>query len=324
MTLDPLSEVLALCRSERAVTARFALGAPWALQSAGVTGALLRLSRGAPYWITLAGQAPMRIEAGDLVLLAQGTAHTIGSAPGLAATPFAQLIATHAQGPKDENPLVFSHGGDGAATDMFSALLWFPAVCRHALFGILPPLLHLRARELPITGCLATTMQSLIVETLDRQPGWRLSAARMGELLMVNILREWFGRAAPMQAGWLRGLTDPAIARAIARMHGEPHHGWTVEGLASEAAMSRSRFSARFKELVGTSPIVYLTQHRMALAAEQLEARRHKLAQIAEQAGYESEKVFARAFRRWSGLTPSAYLRREAEQNRTLAALQDR
>lgn len=322
MTLDPLSEVLAICRSERAVTARFALGAPWALQSDGVSGALIRLSRGAPYWITLAGQAPLRIEAGDLVMLPQGAAHTVASAPGLPATPFAQLIDAHAVGPRDENPLVFSHGGDGAPTDMFSALLWFPAYCRHSVFRILPPLIHLREHEMPIAGCLATTMQSLIVETLDRQPGWRLSAARMGELLMVNILRERLGKSAAVAPGWLRGLADPAIARVIARIHSEPQHGWTVDLLASEAAMSRSRFSARFKELVGASPIVYLTQHRMALAAEQLEARSQRLEQIAEQAGYESEKVFARAFRRWSGLTPSAYLRREAEHNQTLAALQ--
>ena len=82
--------------------------------------------------------------------------------------------------------------------------------------------------------------------------------------------------------------------------------------------MSRSAFSERFKALVGTTPILYLTQHRMALAAQQLEATTRSLQQIAEDAGYESDKVFARAFRRWAGITPTAYLRRESSRRKSL------
>lgn len=319
--MDVLSEVLDICRSEHAVTARFALSAPWSLHSAGVSGALIRMSRGAPYWIEVQGQAPQRVEAGDLVMLPLGTPHTIASAPGLAPEPFARLIARHAEGPAGENPLVFSHGGGGALTEMFTARVWFSAYCRHSVFRILPPLIHLREQALPIAGCLASTMQSLIVETLDRRPGWRLSARRMGELILVNILREHLARETAMGAGWLRGLGDPAIARAIMCMHREPQQDWSLASLAREAGMSRSRFSDQFRELVGATPIGYLTTHRMALAAEQIEAGRLHLSQVADQAGYGSEKVFARAFRRWSGLTPSAYLRRAREQKKTLDEL---
>ncbi|OUM04326.1 AraC family transcriptional regulator [Variovorax sp. JS1663] len=321
--MDVLSEVLAICRSERAVTARFSLSAPWGLHSAGVPGAMIRLSRGAPYWIELEGSAPVRVETGDLVMLPLGAPHTIASVPGVAATPFADLIAQHADGPKDENPLVFSHGGGGEGTEMFSALLWFSAYCRHSVFRMLPPLIHIRESEMPMAGCLATTMQSLILETLQRRPGWRLSAGRMGELLLVNILRERLGRQAALDPGWLRGLTDPAIARAIMGIHRAPQEAWSVEQLAGEAAMSRSRFCARFKALVGETPIGYLTAHRMALAAEKLEAGGLAASRIAEEAGYESEKVFARAFSRWSGVTPGAYVRRERERRKQLAEFAD-
>lgn len=310
--MDVLSEVLAVCRSERAVTARFELTAPWALQSAGVSGAMIRMGRGAPFWITLPGQPPQRVEPGDLVMLPTGAAHTIGSAPGVAPVSFAEMIRRHAVGPLDENPLVFTHGGGGAATDLFSALVWFSAYCRHSVLALLPPLVHVREAELPIAGSLAGTMQALIMETLDRRAGWRVSAARMGELLLINVLRQQLGQAAGTGEGWLRGLGDPAVARAIMAIHRTPQQAWTVEALAAEARMSRSRFSDRFKALVGQTPIHYLTAHRMALAAEQLEAGHLPLARIAEQAGYESDKVFARAFRRWAGLAPRAWVRREA------------
>lgn len=318
--MDVLSEVLAVCRSERAVTARFELTAPWALQSAGVSGAMIRMGRGAPFWITLPGRAPVHVEPGDLVMLPTGAAHTIASAPGVAPVGFAEMIARHAVGRLDENPLVFSHGGGGAATDLFSAMVWFSAYCRHSVLALLPPLVHVREAELPIAGSLAGTMQALIMETLDRRAGWRVSAARMGELLLINVLRQQLGQAAGTGEGWLRGLGDAAIARAIMAIHHAPQQGWTVEALAAEARMSRSRFSDRFKALVGQTPIHYLTAHRMALAAEQLEAGHLPLARIAEQAGYESDKVFARAFRRWAGMAPRAWVRREAARRETVGA----
>lgn len=311
--MDTLSEVLDICRSERAVTARFALSAPWGLRSEGVSGAMIRMARGEPYWLRVDGMAPVRVEPGDLVMLPTGAPHTVASDLGVVPEPFSRMIARHAQGPKDENPLVFSHGGGGPGTDMFSALVWFSAYCRHSVFRILPPLIHVRERDLPLADCLAMAMESLTLETLARRPGWRLSAARMGELLLVNILREHLAHETAAGEGWLRGLGDPAIARAIVGMHRAPQRDWGVESLAAEAGMSRTRFSTRFKELVGAAPIAYLTAHRMALAAQQLEAGLPS-GRVAESAGYESPKVFARAFRRWCGLTPRAYLARETAQ----------
>lgn len=310
--MDALSEVLDICRSERAVTARFALTAPWSLHSAGVSGAMIRMARGQAYWLQVQGQPPVRVEPGDLVMLPLGAAHTVASDLGVVAEPFSRLIARHAEGARDENPLVFSHGGGGAATEMFSALVWFSAYCRHSVFRILPPLIHIREKDLPLADCLAAAMQSLTLETLSRRPGWRLSAARMGELLLVNILREHLARETAGSEGWLRGLGDPAIARAMVCMHREPRRSWSVQALAAEAGMSRTRFSTRFKQLVGAAPIAYLTGHRMALAAQQLESGQLSTSRIAENAGYESPKVFARAFRRWCGQTPKAYLAREA------------
>ena len=91
--MDVLSEILSICRSERAVTARFALTAPWGLRSAGVSGAMIRMGRGAPYWIALPGMAPVQVEPDDLVMLPLGAPHVLLSSPGQPTTPFADLIA---------------------------------------------------------------------------------------------------------------------------------------------------------------------------------------------------------------------------------------
>lgn len=230
--MDVLSEILSICRSERAVTARFALTAPWGLRSAGVSGAMIRMGRGAPYWIALPGTAPVQVEPDDLVMLPLGAPHVLLSSPGQPTTPFADLIARHAQGPLDENPLVFAHGDGGALTDMFSAQVWFSAYCRHSVFTILPPLIHIRAQQLPLASGLADTMEALTKETLDRRPGWRLSAGRMGELLLVNILREHLATITTTTTtsgtGWLRGLSDPGVARAIGCVHRTP--GQALDG----------------------------------------------------------------------------------------------
>ncbi len=321
--MDVLSEVLSICRAERAVTAHFHLFAPWGLRSDGVAGsAVIRMARGAPWWVAVPGGKPLLVSPGDLVMLPLGAPHWMASAPDAPTVPFAELLTQRTPGARDEAPLALRHGGAGEACEMFSALLWFSAYCRHSVLRVLPPLIHVRAGELALAGSLAGIMEALVTETLAQRPGWRLSASRMGELLLVNILREhWLRAAASSETGWWRGLADPAIARAITAMHREPARGWSVEALAREAAMSRSRFSDRFKALVGDTPMGYLGAHRMALAAQQLEAGHLPMAQVAQSAGYESDKVFARAFQRWAGLSPTAYARREAASRSAMGGL---
>jgi AraC-like DNA-binding protein len=317
--MDVLSEILAVCRSEHAVPARLALSAPWGLASSGVPGALIRFALGAPYWMELDGQAPVRIEPGDFVLLPPMLPHRIVSAPGATTAPFGEFIRRHAPGPRGENPLVFGHGGGGASTQLYSLQLWLSAYSRHVVLAILQPYIHIRAADVAMGGSLGALLQSVTEECLGLRPGWRLSAARTGELLLVNLLRARLAAQPLAGEGWLRGIGDPSIARAIMAIYRAPEGDWTVATLAREAGLSRTRFSERFRELVGDTPIGHLTAHRMALAAQALESGALPLVRIAERAGYDSPKVFARAFRRWSGAAPSLWAKREKERREAVA-----
>jgi AraC-like DNA-binding protein len=308
---DVLNHVLATYKSERAVTARFSLSSPWALHSTGVDGPLIRMCNGAPYWITLDGAEPVPVAPHDIAMLPQGSAHTVSSAPGLEAMPFRDLIAAHSVGRHGDHPIVFSHGGGGPATELFSLHLWMPAEGLGAIIGSLPPLIVLRQAEIPTTASLAQAMESLVNETVAQRPGWQLSAARMADLLLVRILCEHlYAEPQGQQTGRLRGLDDESIARAMSLMHERPEHPWSVATLAQASYLSRTIFSERFRLLVGVTPMHYLGSYRMTLAAEKLKNRQLSLHQVAEAVGYASEKAFSRAFQRWTGMTPSAYARR--------------
>ena len=307
MWLDVLSEVLANCKAERAVTARFVLGSPFAYSSTGTEGALIRMSVGGGYWIAEDGADPIKIEPLDLVMLPHGTPHSVFSAPGLVAEPIAPLVQRHTVGEHGDAPIMLNAGGSASPIELFSAHLWFSAFSRSTVIRILPTLIHVKVADLPATRTLSAMMHSLVDETLAQRPGWKLSAIRMADLLLVHILRGHLADQAAVKASWLRGLTDPHIAHAIMLIHRQPCEPWTVESLARVVGMSRSSFNDRFRDYVDDSPINYLTSHRMSIAATLLEAGNLPLARVAEQVGYASDKVLARAFTKWAGMTPRQY-----------------
>jgi len=123
------------------------------------------------------------------------------------------------------------------------------------------------------------------------------------------VLRRYVETLPPEQRGWLAGLRDDAVGRALGLLHGDPAHPWTLDELAAGVAMSRSAFADRFTTLVGQPPMQYLAQWRMQLAARRLATGSAKVAAIAETVGYESEEAFSRAFKRLMGVSPGAWRR---------------
>jgi AraC-like DNA-binding protein len=131
----------------------------------------------------------------------------------------------------------------------------------------------------------------------------------MSEMLFVEVLRRYVDALPADQTGWLAGMRDPAVGRALGLLHGRPAEAWTLERLADEAAVSRSTLHERFALLLGQAPMQYLAQWRMQLAAARLRDTDAKVIDVALDVGYENEAAFARAFRRTVGESPAAWRR---------------
>lgn len=302
---DLISLVLGTLRTDRAVTARFSLTAPWALRSEGVEGLLMRVCTGEPYWIQVDGLDAVHVQPGDIVMLPQGGPHVAASEVGLHTVPFRALLQRHMRGAHGDHPITFAHGGGGAATELFSLHLWMPQHQGVSLLSWLPPLIVLRAADIATTRTLALATQAMVDETIEQRPGWQLATARMADLLLVHVLREHLHQGPAGAQGWLNGVRDKAIGKALAHMHAHPELPWSVASLARVSHQSRSVFSERFVELMGTTPLRYLTSVRMGIARQQFLKGADDVGRVAQGVGYGSEKAFSRAFERWAGQTPS-------------------
>jgi len=133
--------------------------------------------------------------------------------------------------------------------------------------------------------------------------------AKLSELMFVDAVRRHIENMPPGGKGWLAGVRDAQIGRALALLHAKPERAWTVDELAHEVALSRSAFAERFTALVAESPIQYLMRWRLALAAQKLRSGREPIARVAERSGYESEAAFSRAFKREFSVSPTAWRR---------------
>ncbi|MPZ79185.1 MAG: helix-turn-helix domain-containing protein [Actinophytocola sp.] len=155
---------------------------------------------------------------------------------------------------------------------------------------------------------LASLTDALTTETVEGGPGSEVAMARLSDALITRALRHHIETAE--EPGWLRGLHDPYVARALAAVHEDLAAPWTLRALARAAGLSRAAFSARFADTVGQTPMRYVFQCRMRRAMTLLAVERATAANVAARMGYGSEAAFSAAFSRHTGTTPGTYRRR--------------
>ncbi|HXZ54655.1 MAG TPA: AraC family transcriptional regulator [Burkholderiales bacterium] len=311
--MDALSDMLRLVKLTGAVYFAADFSAPWCIsaddEAAG--GALPKSEHMIFFHLLTQGSCFARLpdgesvhfEAGDLIVLPHQDFHVMGSAPGLAPVPIDAFFVPPAAGQIARASL----GGGGEVTRIVCGFLSLDKRLAGPLLDNLPRLIRVRVDRGEAAAWLASSVKLTLAEEASPRAGSGVMLAKLSELMFVEALRNYIEALPPEQTGWLAGLRDRYVGRALTLLHARPAEPWTVDSLAKEVALSRSALAQRFTDLLGTAPMQYLTRWRLQLAAQMLHSERRGVGAVASDVGYESEAAFNRAFKREFGSPPAAW-----------------
>ncbi|MFN7984220.1 MAG: AraC family transcriptional regulator [Vicinamibacterales bacterium] len=322
---DVLSDLLRSVRLTGAVYFDFHLNAPWVAEAPASCEVAPVVMPGAQRvieyhliahghaWGHAVGGEPIFLQEGDLLIFPQGHPHVLSSAPGMRAEPDMSIYA-RASTPL---PIVYEIGkGAAERTRLICGFLGYDERPFNPLIAALPATIHLPARDMPPGGgWLRTLLDVAAGQAGELTAGTENVLARLAELMFVEAIRRYLATLPDSEKGWLAGLRDDVVGRALSAMHGAPSDAWTVEHLARTIGVSRSVLAERFTVLIGQPPMQYLTLWRMQLASRYLGEGR-QVNEVAGLVGYESEAAFSRAFRKLVGTSPVTW-RRSAVAERT-------
>ena len=317
--MDALSDVLRVAHLTGGVFLHAEFFAPWCMAARVApehcAPALGPASHLILYHYVVEGELHIRVEgedgedlvlgAGEVVLLPRNDLHLMGS--DLSLPPVAGSDIIHP--PKDGGLFSIHHGGGGGRTRMICGFLGCASAEGNPVISTLPPLLKLNVEQGGAAEWIRSTFQYAAEEVAAGRPGSETVLAKLSELLFVEAVRRYAEALPDGQTGWLAGLRDPHVARALALLHRDITRRWTVDDLGREVGLSRSALADRFIRLIGVPPMHYLASWRMQVATQKLRNTSASLAQVAEMVGYDSEAAFSRAFKKAFGAAPATWRR---------------
>ena len=300
-------------RLEGALFLRAEYSEPWAYESLDgpATAALLRpgsqrvilfhLVAGGCCWVALADGERHWAEAGDVIVLPYGDQHSMGGSAD------AELvsISTFLEPPPWEVLPIIRHGAGGDRTDVVCGYLHSEDPLFDPALRALPPVFVVHPPDGPLARWVATSIELTLAASGAGPGAAPRVATKLPELVLTEVLRLHLATAPAVDHGWMAALRDPVLAPAMALMHTEPERKWTVADLAAASNVSRSVLDERFRQVLGRSPIRYLTDWRLHIAKESLATTDIGIHAIAHRVGYDSEEAFSRAFKRAHGESPT-------------------
>jgi AraC-like DNA-binding protein len=313
--MDVLSEVLSAVRLRGALFFNAEFSAPWCISSSGAVGIAPYLpfkdahlimfhflTEGRAYAWLEDGER-VELSAGDIVVVPGGESHFLGNgAPRRPVDSFREFAKNVADGLK-----AVRFGGGGETTRFVCGYMACdPRLCEVFLAG-LPRIMRVPVASGPSGKWIENSIRFSVDASGGSDAGSSIVVGKLSEVLFVETLRSYISTLPEGQTGWLAGVRDPTLAKALAVLHRDPAHEWTVEGLAKEVGLSRTRLAERFRHFLGMSPIAYLTDWRMRIGAEALEKTDKSVAEVALDVGYNSEASFNRAFKRAYNFPPAQF-----------------
>jgi AraC-like DNA-binding protein len=315
-SVDVLSEVLETVRLDGAMYYNGEFSAPWCVRTPRSSMLAPYLSDGRRHVIIfhlltegrgyarIEGEGqPVSLSAGDIVIVPHGDPHILGNGPSV--TPVdnsRELERVLSLGLK-----LCRMGGGGELTKFICGYMACEPQLSSVFLGALPPLIKVNIRNGPAGQWLENSLRYSVDNTDPTSPGAKAVLAKLSEVLFVETLRRYIELLPREQTGWLAGVRDPDIGKALALLHRKPAHPWTIASLGSEIGVSRSVLAERFRRYLAESPMAYLAHWRLQLGAQLLKTTSRSVADIAAEVGYESEPSFNRAFKRQFGLPPARF-----------------
>ncbi len=253
-------------------------------------------------WLELEGEEPLKLSAGDIIVLPHGDTHVLATTIGMRKSPDMSMYRMPSDGALPSKIQMGMAGGERAR--FVCGFLGCDSRPYNPLLTALPRFIHVADHA---SGALGAYFRAALAESKGSRMGGQCMLGRISELMFVDVVRRYLETLPADRTNWLSGLRDPYVGRALMALHSNPSRDWSLEALAQEAALSRSAFAERFVEFVGHPPMQYLTNWRMQLATNYLRSANESISSIAGRVGYDSEAAFSRAFKKSVGSPPSEW-----------------
>lgn len=300
--MDALTDILQSLHLNGGIYFRCELSAPWGMDIGQTPVAEFHVITRGTCWVNVTGEdAPVCLNAGDLVLFPHGHAHFLLDALATKAIPPAEMIGN--QTIENYGPVIYGSGEN--PVNILCGYFEFDRTVQSPLLEALPPFIHLKGTDATEFSWLQTTINFISHEIRNARPGTAAVVNRLVEVLFTQIIRAYIAQTET-PSGILGAIADMKLGLALNAMHQHPEHFWSLDTLAQQAGMSRTAFAQRFQAKAKQTPMHYLTMWRMQKAKEMLTSGNMSMLAIAEKVGYQSEASFGKAFKNCMGISPGA------------------
>ncbi|MEN2980909.1 AraC family transcriptional regulator [Tistrella bauzanensis] len=298
--MDPLSDVLSLLKPRSYVSSGFDAGGDWSIQFCNQQNRMKCYAViSGECWLLVEDLAePVRLRAGECFVLPSGRNFRLASDIALNPVDSSEFFPP----PSPGGVVTVNSGGDFY---LVGSRFGVSGRNSSSLLRMLPPIVHIRrASE---QSAVIWSVERMRQELREQRPGNSLIAQHLAHMMLIQALRLHLEDGPNDGVGWFFALADKQLGAAIAAIHADPAHRWTLQTLAERAGMSRSSFALKFKATVGETAMDYLSRWRMTLAGDRFETTNASVSAVALSLGYESESAFSTAFKRVMGCTPRQY-----------------